>query len=63
VPQKESAVRARTRKLGYPVHKLRSRSIHEANLGKCALVNEDSDYVVLGARFDVSIEEIAEYLS
>jgi hypothetical protein len=56
-------VRARTRKLGYPVHKLRSRSIHEANLGKCALVNEDSDYVVLGARFDVSIEEIAEYLS
>jgi hypothetical protein len=50
-------VRARARKRGYPIHKLRLRSIHEGNLGKYALVNEDSNYVVLGARFDASIEE------
>jgi hypothetical protein len=61
--KKESAVRTRARKLGYAIHKSRSRSIHEDNLGKFALVKEDSNYVVLGERFDASLEEIAEYLS
>jgi hypothetical protein len=61
--RKESALRARARKLGYAIHKSRSRSIHEDNLGKYALVKEDSNYVVLGERFDASLEEIAEYLS
>jgi hypothetical protein len=59
----ESALRTRARKLGYAIHKSRSRSIHEDNLGKYALVKEDSNYVVLGERFDASLEEIAEYLS
>ena len=61
--KKESALRTRARKLGYVIHKSRSRSIHEDNLGKYALVKEDSNYVVLGERFDASLEEIAEYLS
>jgi hypothetical protein len=43
-------VRARARKRGNVIHKSRSRSIHEDNLGKYALVKEDSDDVVLGAR-------------
>lgn len=60
--QKESALRARARRLGYSIHKSRSRSIHEDNLGKYALVKDDN-YVVLGERFDASLEEIAEYLS
>jgi hypothetical protein len=47
----------------YAIHKSRSRSIHEDNLGKFALVKEDSNYVVLGERFEASLEEIAEYLS
>jgi hypothetical protein len=59
---KESAVRARARKLGYAIHKSRSRSVHEDNLGKYALVKEDSNDVVLGERFDASLEEIAQYL-
>ena len=59
----ESALRTRARKFGYAIHKSRSRSIHEDNLGKYALVKEDSNYVVLGERFDASLEEIAEYLS
>jgi hypothetical protein len=57
---KESTLRARARKLGYAIHKSRSRSIREDNLGRYALVKEDS--VVLGERFDASLEEIAEYL-
>ena len=60
---KESALRARARKLGYSIHKSRSRTINEDNLGKYALVKEDSNSVVLGERFDASLEEIAEYLS
>ncbi len=59
---KESALRARARKLGYVIHKSRSRSVHEDNLGKYALVREDSDEVVLGERFDATLEEIADYL-
>jgi hypothetical protein len=59
---KEKALRARARKLGYAIHKSRSRSIHEDNLGRYALVKEDSNLVVLGERFDASLEEIAEYL-
>ena len=61
--QKESTLRARARKLGYVIRKSRSRSIHEDNLGKYALVKIDSNYVVLGERFDASLEEISEYLT
>jgi hypothetical protein len=43
--------------------KPRLRSINEDNLGKYALVKEDSKRVVLGERFEASLEEIAEYLS
>jgi hypothetical protein len=59
---KESTLRARARKLGYVIHKSRSRSIHADSLGRYALVKEDSSRVVLGERFDASLEEIAEYL-
>jgi hypothetical protein len=59
----ESALRACARKLGYAIHKSRSRSVNEDNLGKYALVKDDSKNVVLGERFDASFEEIAEYLS
>ena len=59
----ESTLRTRARKLGSSIHKSRSRSIDEDNLGKYALVKDDSRSVVLGERFDASLEEIAEYLS
>ncbi len=58
----ESALRARARRQGYAIHKSRSRSIHEDNLGKYALVRETNNDVVLGERFDASLDEIAEYL-
>jgi len=59
----ESVLRARARKLGYSIHKSRLRSINEDNLGKYALVKEDNRSVVLGERFDASLEDIEEYLS
>lgn len=59
----ESTLRARARKLGYSIHKSRLRSIDEDHFGQYALVKEDSKSVVLGERFDASLEEIAEYLS
>jgi hypothetical protein len=62
-PTNESTLRALARKLGYSIHKSRLRSINEDNLGKYALVKKDSNSVVLGERFDASLEEIAEYLS
>jgi hypothetical protein len=62
-PTNESALRARARKLGYSIHKSRLRSISEDNFGKYALVSENDKSVVLGERFDASLEEIAEYLS
>jgi hypothetical protein len=37
--------------------------VNEDNLRKYALVKGDSMSVVLGERFDASLEEIAEYLS
>ncbi|WP_454619585.1 hypothetical protein [Bradyrhizobium cenepequi] len=55
-------MRARARKLGYAIHKSRSRSIDEDNHGQYALVKEDSNCVVLGERFDASLEDIAKYL-
>ena len=62
-PTKERTLRARARKLGYAIHKSRLRSIDEDNLGKYALVKKEGNSVVLGERFDASLEDIAEYLS
>jgi hypothetical protein len=45
----ESTLRARACKLGYSIHKSRSRSINEDNLGKYALVKDDSESVVLAS--------------
>ncbi len=59
----ESTLRARARKLGYSIHKSRARTLSEDNFGKYALVKADGKSIVLGERFDASLEEIAEYLS
>ncbi len=59
----ESTLRVRARKLGYAIRKSRSRSIHEDNLGHYALVKENNNEVVLGERFDATLEDIAEYLN
>src|SRR5262245_59568337 len=53
---KESAVRARARARGYEIRKSRDRSIHADNLGDYMLVDVDRNFVVLGERFNASLE-------
>jgi hypothetical protein len=59
----ESAVRARAKTRGYRVYKSRQRSMHFNNLGKFMLVESFRGMVVLGDRFDASLERISEYLA
>ena len=59
----EGALRARARRRGYLIHKSRDRTIHLDNLGEYMLVDGQMNAVVLGSRFDASLEDIAEYLA
>jgi hypothetical protein len=59
----ESTVRARARARGYLIHKSRDRSIQSSNLGEYMLVETDRNLVILGDRFNASLDEISEYLS
>ena len=58
----ETAVRARAGRMGYSVSKSRDRSRHHNNCGRFMLCNDRST-VVLGDRFDASIQDIADYLT
>jgi len=58
----ESAVRARAKRLGYSVSKSRDRSVHSNNVGQFMLC-DDRNTVVLGDRFDASLQDIADYLT
>jgi hypothetical protein len=60
---KENAVRARARVRGYSIHKSQDRSMHIDNHGEYMLVLNDMNCVVLGQRFDASLDDIAEYLA
>jgi hypothetical protein len=60
---KENAVRARARVRGYSIHKSQDRSMHIDNHGEYMLVLNDMNCVVLGERFDASLDDIAEYLA
>jgi hypothetical protein len=59
----ESAVRARAETRGYSIHKSRDRSIHGNNLGEYMLVDAERNAVILGDRYNASLDEIADYLS
>jgi hypothetical protein len=59
---KESAIRGRARSAGYLVCKSRERSTHCNNHGEFQLV-DDRSYVVLGDRFDASLEDISRFIS
>jgi hypothetical protein len=59
---KESAVRGRASGAGYSVSKSRDRSIHSNNIGLFMLC-DDRNTVVLGDRFDASLQDVADYLT
>jgi hypothetical protein len=59
----ESALRARAQRAGSSIHRSRDRSVHGSNLGQYMLVEVDCNFIVLGERFNASLEDIAEYLT
>ncbi len=58
----ENQVRSLARKNGYMVRKSRSRTVHADNFGEYMLVDAGQNAVVLGGRYDASLEEIADWL-
>jgi hypothetical protein len=58
----ESAVRARANTRGYRIRRSRERSRHGDNHGEFMLMNPYRNCIVMGQRFDASLEDISEYL-
>ena len=57
----ESSVRSRAKRVGYVVHKSRQRP-HFENQGEFMLVDANRNAVVLGSRYDATLEEIADFI-
>lgn len=58
----EARVRAKAKREGYMVQKSR-RAESIDNKGEFRLVDVSTNFAVLGAQFDASLEEIEEWLS
>ncbi len=58
----EFGVRRLARENGYMVRKSRSRTIHADNLGEYLLAYVGLNMPALGARYDASLQEIADSL-
>jgi hypothetical protein len=58
----ESAVRARAKTRGYSVCKSRQHLRHGDNHGQFMLMNPYRNCIVMGQRFDASLENISGYL-
>ena len=57
----EAAIRARARRAGYAVQKSR-QFLHLNNRGQYRLLNARMKFVVLGERFDATLEDIDAFL-
>jgi hypothetical protein len=57
----ESTVRARAKRAGYAVRKSRARHSID-NHGEFMLVNAGSNWIVLGSRYDATLEDIDAFL-
>jgi hypothetical protein len=60
----ESTIRSRARRAGYVVCKSRKwkHVPHLDNYGKYQLVDAQTNLIVIGSRFEASLEDIAEFL-
>lgn len=58
---KESNVRARAARLGYALRKSRAR-ISSDNRGEYMLIDAERNFVVLGERFNATLEDVQTYL-
>ena len=59
---KEQRVRRKARRLGYCISKSRAM-ISLDNLGGYMLIDADSNFVVSGARYDLTLDDLDEMLS
>ena len=59
----ESSVRQIAAKHGCIVRKSRARTIHGNDLGEYMLVNAELNCVVVGEKFDASLEDIHRWLT
>lgn len=57
----EQKLRRTLKSAGYALHKSRVRNIHGDNLGGYAIVLVKYNAVVAGDRFQLSLEEVAEW--
>lgn len=58
----ERQIRRALSKAGYALRKSRIRNINADNLGGYMVVDATSNYVVAGARYDLTLEDVAEWL-
>jgi hypothetical protein len=63
--RQEARVRGRARRMGYSVRRSRQRANvpNLNNLGQFRLVDADRNCIVLGERFDATLDDIEEYLA
>ena len=61
---RESAVRSRARRMGYLLRKSRQRTNvpNADNHGEYMLVEANRNFVVLGGRFDATLQDISTFL-
>lgn len=59
----EQSIRRRAKRLGYGVHKTRTRNTHINDQGKYMLFDAYRNLVILGAHFDATIDDISAWLA
>lgn len=61
--RRENRIRKLAFRRGYRVRKDRARSLNLDHHGRFSLVDSDTGFVVRGVRFEVSLEEIENFLT
>lgn len=59
---RENRLRRMAKRLGLELRKSRARSVHVDDLGKYQLVNPDTDTVLSGNRFELSLDQVQQRL-
>ena len=59
----EAKLRRQLSKLGYRLQKSRVKQIHGDNLGGYRILDIQTNVVVLGARFELSLDDVVNFVS
>lgn len=60
---RENRVRRQLAKQGYRLHKSRSRGVYLNDLGGYTIVDADCNFVIAGANFDLSLEDVEQFVA